>query len=345
MPLARRTWPSPLAIEDSHRFDSCAVCLQAHRQRQTNERNHRSATRQDSFQHPVLAVWIHNDQSIRIGQLPPPWGLSTAFSPDCPGLAERLVGIEIVVQVDWVERGMAGGMGAEPAACVAALTILLRRAVPRSGELRFGRDGLIVPGRHQGGAQHSMEIFRPALASQPLRALFAADLVGAEIRGSVQRDQRVPAGRRKASGPPERCDTATRTAKAGCANAALAGSSWRGCGCRRDPGHLEQRLPVRSGVAVAALALKVEKGRGLRNENRERGHADNRHRIDDVLPPARRWETPETPAKAVQQDWQDLHRVVESYPVDVSQLPPLARVTANPSRSRRSVLANAIRPH
>ena len=91
------------------------------------------------------------------------------------GLAHRLVGKQIVAEVDRVEPGIVGTVGGQPATCRTALTILFLRAILRGDELWLERHDMIVPRCNQGGTQHGMVVLGLAIAAPPLRALLAVD--------------------------------------------------------------------------------------------------------------------------------------------------------------------------
>jgi len=86
-----------------------------------------------------------------------------------------------------------GTVRGQPAACRAALAILLLVAVLRRHEFRFQRHRAIVAGGDDGGGQQGMEILDTLTPALAVRAVRAADLVGAMEFGAVQRDQGMAA--------------------------------------------------------------------------------------------------------------------------------------------------------
>ena len=118
-------------------------------------------------------------------------------SPD--RLAKRLVGIEIIAQVDRLRAGQARAMAGQPAPHRAALAVLLFRSVLGRDELRRQGQRAIVARRHQDPAEHLM-IELPAsgpglsasIAPLALGALGAGDLERAMVLGPIQGDQNTP---------------------------------------------------------------------------------------------------------------------------------------------------------
>jgi hypothetical protein len=86
-----------------------------------------------------------------------------------------------------------GTVRGQPAACRAALAILLLVAVLRRHEFRFQRHRAIVAGGDDGGGQQGKEILDTLTPALAVRAVRAADLVGAMEFGAIQRDQGMAA--------------------------------------------------------------------------------------------------------------------------------------------------------
>ena len=203
-------------------------------------------------------------------------------------LAERLIGIEIIAEIDRIEPLDALAMGDEPAARGAAFAILLVVAVLRLHELRSQGQRPIMARRHDAGGQKGMKIFDGAIGAFARRAILARQLVRTEILRSVEGDQgpiAQAAQARQRSGPLHRRQRVVKQpVEAGgfdeiehVADMIVAG----------DSRHAEQCLAIGAALpgARTELTLMRQKRRALHEERRKGRHPDVGHRQTRVQAP------------------------------------------------------------
>ena len=168
-------------------------------------------------------------------------------------------------------------MPGQPALRGVAFAVLLLRPVLRRNEFGGQWQHLLVAWRDYAGTEEGVEVFRAAIRTPPRRALAAVDLARAEVLGSVQRDQHPPAQaleRRQRPGgldrleeqPVERRRRSTVQHQADIV-------------VGRDRRDAEQRLAVRSAMALLQRSLMRQERRACHEEDRERRQADIRHGI------------------------------------------------------------------
>ena len=88
----------------------------------------------------------------------------------------RLAGEQIVAEKHRAQMSQRGAMPGEPALGRVALAVLLLRAGLRHDELWRQRQDMLVPRRHNAGAEEGMEIFSAAVGAPARRAPRAMDL-------------------------------------------------------------------------------------------------------------------------------------------------------------------------
>src|SRR5258706_4544664 len=197
-------------------------------------------------------------------------------------LRGRLPRIEVIAEIDRIERGIVGAMGGKPAPCRHAFAVLLVVAVLRHDEFWLKCPYLIMPRRPQRRRPYAMKIFDLAAAALAYRATRTMKLGREVISRAVEGDQPVMAEPAKRSEPAAALQQVKRR------------DQWRMKTFRRNPiqhvpnviiardfGHPEQRLAIRSPMPrpLRQMPLMGEKRRALHEEHRKRRHADIRHRV------------------------------------------------------------------
>ena len=251
------------------------------------------------------------------------------------GLGDRLAGEQVVAEIDRLVACQGGAMLGQPALGSVALAILLFRAVLRGDELGRQRQHLLVAGCHQAGAEKGVEELGAAIGATPRGALRAMDLARAEVLGPVERDQHASV------------EALERRQRVGGNRHGLHEQPVEGRGrgavqhhadivVRRDRRHSEQRLAVRSAMALRQGALMGQERRAAHEEQRERRQADIRHRVGAIalrpLSPVRK-----TGADLLQirdQALQRAHASVESRIDTARKLKPLD-IATSPSKIYR----------
>ena len=233
--------------------------------------------------------------------------------------AHRLVGEQVVAQVDRPEPGILRTMRAQPAPGRAALAILLVAAILRDDELRRQRHDVIVPGCHQRCPQHGMVALDLSVRTPPRRTLRAGDLAGAEIFAAIEGDQHVLAEPAERGQPArafqlrqhlgkDRVQQRRRRRVEHGANVIVAG----------DFLQTEQAGAIRPAVALLQPPLMRQERWTLHEEHRERRHADVGDPVGPVAPAARVGKALATPAQGAEQGFQAVHPPDESYSAAVS---------------------------
>jgi hypothetical protein len=187
--------------------------------------------------------------------------------------------------------------------------------VLRHDELRRQGQYVGVARRHQGGAEEAVEVFDPAVAAAPLRALRAMQLARGEVLRPVERDQHVTAQ------APERLEAALRLRP----RDDLLEDPVKVAGrravqhlpdviVRRDRRHAEQGLAIRPAMSLLQRPLIGQERWALHEENGESRQPDVRHRVADVPPPPLVRQAGARLAHRRQQVLENLHPIVESQP-------------------------------
>ena len=107
------------------------------------------------------------------------------------GAAYGLAGVQVVAEEDRPQGGAAPAVARQPALDGLPFAVLLVGAVLGRHELRRQRQRLRPARRHDGGAEHLVEVLGAAVAALAGRAVVAAELARAEEPGAVQGDQRA----------------------------------------------------------------------------------------------------------------------------------------------------------
>ena len=237
------------------------------------------------------------------------------------GLADGLAGVQVVGEVDGPERGEHGAEAPQPALGRLALAVLLVVALAPGEELRGQRQREVPPGRDDGGGEHLVEVLDAAVGAPAARAAGALDVAGAEVLGAVEGDQHMPAQHAHGFEPPgvvefrreaaqQAVEALRRHAVEGLPDVVVAGCA----------GQAEQGVQVRVPALRGERALVRQERLGLRQEHRQRRHADVAHGVHPVAAGAPVRQPVEAVAGAAQVALQPAHAPAPGYPASTAMI-------------------------
>src|ERR1700689_3488032 len=230
-------------------------------------------------------------------------------------LADGLLRIDVVAQIDRIELAVAQSVQREPAARGSAFTVLLIVTLLGLDEFRSKRQNPILAGFDDAGGHDGMKIIDLSTGVFAGRAIPARQFVRAKILRPIQGDQRVTvqAGQRRqrARGLHSRQSVVEQLIEARRFDVVEHGSNVIVAG---NTLHSQQSLAIRPTVSdpFANLTLMRQKRRALHEKRRKPGQSDIPHRKLRVHPPPLVRQARAGPSDTLDQIIEKAHRIVES---------------------------------
>jgi hypothetical protein len=258
------------------------------------------------------AIQIFGDGAVRGGFA----GQDEITSGGLNGRGNRLTSEQIVAEKYRPKMTERGAIPGEPALDRVALAMLLRRAVLRHNELwRQGQD-MLLPRRHNAGAEEGMEMVGAAVGALARRAPRAMAFARAVAFRAIQRDQCPP------TEAPERSEHLRHLGRLD--EQPIEGRRWGAIQHLADGvvvgdgGHAEQGPAVRASSPLRQGTLMGQERRTAHEEERGRGQADVRHRVgaDGQRPLATVGETGTNRAQIGNAVLKSIHTAPESWFAD-----------------------------